>query len=213
MKITFGMIIVAILFVVVILVAFMFTGKKNEETPAQKPSPKPLPQPQGEVPAAVVDEREKLFRNWLSVLYQDNPRGAEGIVSDIRRNAPSEGIVQNIFHPENIISPFGGNEMDADHAFAVDWKDSDSFIAFADKMAARFRFSLAWTEQDKTEAMPPELMKKAYEQFAQRKAVLYNAETGGDYYFLMVVPKRDSEDFEAASKQWGVEIRPADQPY
>lgn len=212
MKITFGMIVVAILFVVVILVAFMFTGKKNEETPGEKPSRKPLPLPKNEVPAAAVDENEKLFRNWLSILYQDNPRGAEGIVSDIRRNAPSEGITQNVFLPENIIG-FFGNEMDADHAFAVDWKDGESFIAFADKMAARFRFALEWTEQDKTEAMPPELMKKAYAQFAQRKAVLYNAETGGDYYFLMVVPKRDSEDFEAASKQWGVEIRPADQPY
>jgi hypothetical protein len=41
-------------------------------------------------------------------------------------------------------------------------------------------------------------------------AVLYSAQTGGDYYTFIAVPQQDAADFERASEQYGLQIWRAD---
>ena len=151
------------------------------------------------------------FRHWLAVLYRDQPQDIEAVYQGVAAELVAEG--ETDWQPENIIHFGTGELLDAQRAFLVDWKDGESFIDWAAEMAARFGFQLAWTAQNQDADLPETLMQAAYAQFLAHGAVLYNTATGGDYYCLAIVPQADSADFEAASQQWGLAVRRADQPY
>ena len=151
------------------------------------------------------------FRHWLAVLYRDQPQDIEAVYQGVAAELVAEG--ETDWQPENIIHFGTGELLDAQRAFLVDWKDGESFIDWAAEMAARFGFQLAWTAQNQDADLPETLMQAAYAQFLAHGAVLYNTATGGDYYCLAIVPQADSADFEAASQQWGLAVRTANQPY
>ena len=151
------------------------------------------------------------FRHWLAVLYRDQPQDIEAVYQGVAAELVAEG--ETDWQPENIIHFGTGELLDAQRAFLVDWKDGESFIDWTAEMAARFGFQLVWTAQNKDADLPETLMQAAYAQFLAHGAVLYNTATGGDYYCLAIVPQADSADFEAASQQWGLAVRRADQPY
>ena len=151
------------------------------------------------------------FRHWLAVLYRDQPQDVDAVYQGVAAELVAEG--ETDWQPENIIHFGTGELLDAQRAFLVDWKDGESFIDWTAEMAARFGFQLVWTAQNKDADLPETLMQAAYAQFLAHGAVLYNTATGGDYYCLAIVPQADSADFEAASQQWGLAVRRADQPY
>ena len=151
------------------------------------------------------------FRHWLAVLYRDQPQDVDAVYQGVAAELVAEG--ETDWQPDNIIHFGTGELLDAQRAFLVDWKDGESFIDWAAEMAARFGFQLAWTAQNQDADLPETLMQAAYAQFLAHGAVLYNTATGGDYYCLAIVPQADSADFEAASQQWGLAVRRADQPY
>lgn len=207
-----ALMLIGLLFAVTIAIALMFMNKRDEEgAPVEERVPLP-PITQG-TPVAQPGKSETDFRNWLSVLYQDNPRHIDAVVADVAARLRKRGLAAGDFSAEAVIAIGAGEEVDGAHAFAVDWKDSQSFIAYAEDMATRFRFTLSLPQEMRRSASPAELMAAVYPQFLSRNAVLYNAHTGADFYFLMIVPKRDSEDFERAAQQWGAEIRNADKPF
>lgn len=213
MQINMAYLIIGGLFLAVFLLTFLFIEKKKpEDLEAQFAQMQP-PVPRTEVVQPDTAEewpKEREFRRWLGVLYQDNPMKIDTIVADVRRVLAADGIAG--FMPQEVAAIGAGEEVDGMHAFGVDWKDGETFTAYADDMAARFRFVLEWP-QDAQNMPPAELMKAAYPQFSAKNAVLYNADTDGDYYFLMIVPKRDGEEFAEVSAAWGLNIRTADQPY
>ena len=151
------------------------------------------------------------FRHWLAVLYRDQPQDVEAVYQGVAVELAAEG--ETDWQPDNIINFGTGELLDAERAFLVDWKDSESFIDWAAEMAARFGFQPVWTAQNQDEDLPETLMQAVYPQFLAHGAVLYNTATGGDYYCLAIVPQADSADFEAASQQWGLAVRTANQPY
>ena len=151
------------------------------------------------------------FRHWLAVLYRDQPQDIEAVYQGVAAELVAEG--ETDWQPDNIIHFGTGELLDAQRAFLVDLKDGESFIDWTAEMAARFGFQLVWTAQNKDADLPETLMQAAYAQFLAHGAVLYNTATGGDYYCLAIVPQADSADFEAASQQWGLAVRTADQPY
>ena len=151
------------------------------------------------------------FRHWLAVLYRDQPQDVDAVYQGVAAELVAEG--ETDWQPDNIIHFGTGELLDAQRAFLVDWKDGESFIDWTAEMAARFGFQLVWTAQNKDADLPETLMQAAYAQFLAHGAVLYNTATGGDYYCLAIVPQADSADFEAASQQWGLAVRRADQPY
>ena len=151
------------------------------------------------------------FRHWLAVLYRDQPQDVDAVYQGVAAELVAEG--ETDWQPDNIIHFGTGELLDAQRAFLVDWKDGESFIDWTAEMAARFGFQLVWTAQNKDVDLPETLMQAAYAQFLAHGAVLYNTATGGDYYCLAIVPQADSADFEAASQQWGLAVRTADQPY
>ena len=151
------------------------------------------------------------FRHWLAVLYRDQPQDVDAVYQGVAAELVAEG--ETDWQPDNIIHFGTGELLDAQRAFLVDWKDGESFIDWTAEMAARFGFQLAWTAQNQDADLPETLMQAAYAQFLAHGAVLYNTATGGDYYCLAIVPQADSADFEAASQQWGLAVRTADQPY
>ena len=151
------------------------------------------------------------FRHWLAVLYRDQPQDVDAVYQGVAAELVAEG--ETDWQPENITHFGTGELLDAQLAFLVDWKDGESFIDWTAEMAARFGFQLVWTAQNKDADLPETLMQAAYAQFLAHGAVLYNTATGGDYYCLAIVPQADSADFEAASQQWGLAVRTADQPY
>ncbi len=151
------------------------------------------------------------FRHWLAVLYRDQPQDVDAVYQGVAAELVAEG--ETDWQPDNIIHFGTGELLDAQRAFLVDWKDGESFIDWTAEMAARFGFQLVWTAQNKDADLPETRMQAAYAQFLAHGAVLYNTATGGDYYCLAIVPQADSADFEAASQQWGLAVRTADQPY
>lgn len=213
MQINMAYLIIGGLFLAVFLLTLLFIEKKKpQDLEAQFVQMQP-PVPRTEVVQPDMSQewpKEREFRRWLGVLYQDNPMKIDTIVGDVRRALISDGI--GGFEPQAVAAVGAGEEVDGKHAFGVDWKDGETFIAYADDMAARFRFALDWPEEKKN-ALPVELMQTVYPQFLAKNAVLYNAQTDGDYHFLMIVPKRDSEEFEEVSAAWGLNIRTADRPY
>ncbi|MDO5059039.1 MAG: hypothetical protein Q4D82_03745 [Neisseria sp.] len=214
MQINMGYLIIGGLFLVIILLTFLFIEKKKPQDLEAQFAQMPPPAPRTEVvqPEETAEwPYERAFRRWLGVLYQDNPRKIDTVVADVRLSLANEGIAE--FSPAEVAAIGAGEEVDGAHAFAVDWKDSESFIAYAEDMAARFRFALQWTDGQRDTALPEELMQAVYPQFLAKNAVLYNAETSGDFYFLMIVPQRDSEEFEELSTAWGLNIRTADKPF
>lgn len=213
MQINMAYLIIGGLFLAVFLLTLLFIEKKKpQDLEAQFVQMRP-PVPRTEVVQPDMSQewpKEREFRRWLGVLYQDNPMKIDTIVGDVRRALISDGI--GGFEPQAVAAVGAGEEVDGKHAFGVDWKDGETFIAYADDMAARFRFALDWPEEKKN-ALPVDLMQTVYPQFLEKNAVLYNAQTDGDYHFLMIVPKRDSEEFEEVSAAWGLNIRTADRPY
>ena len=174
---------------------------------------RPLPAVQALPPqrhTAAADDAAA-FRHWLAVLYRDQPQDVEAVYQGVAAELVAEG--ETDWQPDNIIHFGTGELLDAERAFLVDWKDSESFIDWAAEMAARFGFQPVWTAQNQDEDLPETLMQAVYPQFLAHGAVLYNTATGGDYYCLAIVPQADSADFEAASQQWGLAVRTANQPY
>ena len=92
----------------------------------------------------------------------------------------------------------------------MDWKDGESFIDFIADIADRFNAKLAWSEEQMEEALPDQLALAAYPVLLAAGAVLYSAQTGGDYYTFIAVPQQDAADFEHASEQYGLQIWRAD---
>ncbi|WP_274584785.1 hypothetical protein V6667_07265 [Neisseria leonii] len=205
-----ALVLIGILFAVTLMIALMFMNRRDGGgAPVDERVPLP-PITRGEPVPARQSESEQAFRAWLAVLYQDNPRHVDAVVADVAARLRKRGIAAGEFPAEDVIALGAGEAVGGEHAFAVNRDDGESFSAYIRDMAARFRFDLA----DGTSHAPlPERMRAVYPQFLARNAVLYCAKTDGGFYFLMIVPKRDSEDFVRAAQLWGAEIRPADQPF
>ncbi|MCP2040088.1 hypothetical protein L1281_000668 [Neisseria sp. HSC-16F19] len=174
----------------------------------RRPAPVPTAQP------SVVDvprsEGDSPFRRWLAVLHGDDADAAAlerayYEVLDMDTAVPMP--------PQEALCPAVAEVLDPAYAFAVDWKDGDSFAGYADDMAARFGFALDWDGLDVQDELPEALMPVAYRQFLAQGAVLYNADTDADFYFLMIVPTGRRAAFEAASAAWGLNFRTADMPF
>ena len=74
----------------------------------------------------------------------------------------------------------------------------------------RFNAKLEWSEEQMEEGLPDQLALAAYPVLLAAGAVLYSAQTGGDYYTFIAVPQQDAADFERASEQYGLQIWRAD---
>ncbi len=151
------------------------------------------------------------LNRWLTVLC-DPELDAEAIEQHWRsvQGFPAHGLPT----PADFIDFSVNDVLPPAYAFAVDWKDGESFADYADDMAARFGFRLQWPPHaDPEQTMPETLMQLAYPQFRQHGALLYDAQTDGDYYCVMLIPAERQTSFEQASRQWGLAIRTADEPH
>lgn len=152
---------------------------------------------------------EALFRQWLGVIYRDKPEEVDAIIANLEENADDEeeldfgSIIESFFLLHN-------NLNDTEHLFSVDWKDGESFIDFIADIADRFNAKLEWSEEQMEEGLPDQLALAAYPVLLAAGAVLYSAQTGGDYYTFIAVPQQDAADFERASEQYGLQIWRAD---
>lgn len=152
---------------------------------------------------------EALFRQWLGVIYRDKPEEVDAIIANLEENADDEeeldfgSIIESFFLLHN-------NLNDTEHLFSVDWKDGESFIDFIADITNRFNAKLEWSEEQMEEGLPDQLALAAYPVLLAAGAVLYSAQTGGDYYTFIAVPQQDAADFEHASEQYGLQIWRAD---
>ncbi len=155
------------------------------------------------------ESAEALFRQWLGVIYRDKPEEVDAIIANLEENADDEeeldfgSIIESFFLLHN-------NLNDTEHLFSVDWKDGESFIDFIADIADRFNAKLEWSEEQMEEGLPDQLALAAYPVLLAAGAVLYSAQTGGDYYTFIAVPQQDAADFERASEQYGLQIWRAD---
>ena len=155
------------------------------------------------------ESAEALFRQWLGVIYRDKPEEVDAIIANLEENADDEeeldfgSIIESFFLLHN-------NLNDTEHLFSVDWKDGESFIDFIADIADRFNAKLEWSEEQMEEGLPDQLALAAYPVLLAAGAVLYSAQTGGDYYTFIAVPQQDAADFEHASEQYGLQIWRAD---
>lgn len=155
------------------------------------------------------ESAEALFRQWLGVIYRDKPEEVDAIIANLEENTDDEeeldygSIIESFFLLHN-------NLNDTEHLFSVDWKDGESFIDFIADIANRFNAKLEWSEEQMEEGLPDQLALAAYPVLLAAGAVLYSAQTGGDYYTFIAVPQQDAADFEHASEQYGLQIWRAD---
>lgn len=170
------------------------------------------PRPAAQLSVADVPrvEADPSFRRWLAVLHGED---ADAAALERAYYAALDMDSAAPIRPDDAINFAVAEVLDPAYAFAVDWKDGESFADYATDMAARFGFVLDWDGLDVQEELPEALMPVAYRQFWAHGAVLYNADTDGDFYFLMLVPEERSAAFEAASAAWGLNIRTTDRPY
>ena len=169
-----------------------------------------------------LKNHETLFRHWLDVIYRDRPETVGIIIENIHQdlieededgenNTQEENNETAVF--KNLLTEgfiLHNNLEDYAHLFSVDWKDGESFIDFIADIADRFNAKLAWSEEQMEEALPDQLALAAYPVLLAAGAVLYSAQTGGDYYTFIAVPQQDAADFEHASEQYGLQIWRAD---
>lgn len=160
------------------------------------------------------------FGRWLQVLHGEGvdvaalDRAYARALHDCGDSgAPPHWPGDTAILPEDAVGFTVAEVVDPAYAFAVDWKDGETFADFAADMAAHCGFVLDWGDEDPQAALPETLMPLAYRQFLAHGAILYNAQTHADFYFLMQVPLERSVEFEAASAAWGLDIRTADRPY
>ena len=171
--------------------------------------PAVLPEESGYSEEADDESAEALFRQWLGVIYRDKPEEVDAIIANLEENADDEeeldfgSIIESFFLLHN-------NLNDTEHLFFVDWKDGESFIDFIADIADRFNAKLEWSEEQMEEGLPDQLALAAYPVLLAAGAVLYSAQTGGDYYTFIAVPQQDAADFERASEQYGLQIWRAD---
>jgi len=199
------------------LVALLFFRKNDSQTaPSDKSDallghtgPAVLPEESGYSEEADDESAEALFRQWLGVIYRDKPEEVDAIIANLEENADDEeeldfgSIIESFFLLHN-------NLNDTEHLFSVDWKDGKSFIDFIADIADRFNAKLEWSEEQMEEGLPDQLALAAYPVLLAAGAVLYSAQTGGDYYTFIAVPQQDAADFERASEQYGLQIWRAD---
>jgi len=199
------------------LVALLFFRKNDSQTaPSDKSDallghtgPAVLPEESGYSEEADDESAEALFRQWLGVIYRDKPEEVDAIIANLEENADDEeeldfgSIIESFFLLHN-------NLNDTEHLFSVDWKDGESFIGFIADIADRFNAKLEWSEEQMEEGLPDQLALAAYPVLLAAGAVLYSAQTGGDYYTFIAVPQQDAADFERASEQYGLQIWRAD---
>ena len=199
------------------LLALLFFRKNGSQAaPSDKSDvllghtgPAVLPEESGYSEEADDESAEALFRQWLGVIYRDKPEEVDAIIANLEENADDEeeldfgSIIESFFLLHN-------NLNDTEHLFSVDWKDGESFIDFIADIADRFNAKLEWSEEQMGEALPDQLALAAYPVLLTAGAVLYSAQTGGDYYTFIAVPQQDAADFERASEQYGLQIWRAD---
>ena len=199
------------------LLALLFFRKNGSQAaPSDKSDallgyagPAVLPEESGCSEEADDESAEALFRQWLGVIYRDKPEEVDAIIANLEENADDEeeldygSIIESFFLLHN-------NLNDTEHLFSVDWKDGDSFIDFIADIADRFNAKLEWSEEQMEEGLPDQLALAAYPVLLAAGAVLYSAQTGGDYYTFIAVPQQDAADFERTSEQCGLQIWRAD---
>lgn len=199
------------------LLALLFFRKNDSQTaPSDKSDallghtePAVLPEESEYSEEADDESAEALFRQWLGVIYRDKPEEVDAIIANLEENADDEeeldfgSIIESFFLLHN-------NLNDTEHLFSVDWKDGESFIDFIADIADRFNAKLEWSEEQMEEGLPDQLALAAYPVLLAAGAVLYSAQTGGDYYTFIAVPQQDAADFERASEQYGLQIWRAD---
>jgi len=199
------------------LVALLFFRKNDSQTaPSDKSDallghtePAVLPEESEYSEEADDESAEALFRQWLGVIYRDKPEEVDAIIANLEENADDEeelgfgSIIESFFLLHN-------NLNDTEHLFSVDWKDGESFIDFIADITNRFNAKLEWSEEQMEEGLPDQLALAAYPVLLAAGAVLYSAQTGGDYYTFIAVPQQDAADFERASEQYGLQIWRAD---
>ena len=199
------------------LVALLFFRKNSSQAaPSDKSDvllghtgPAVLPEESGYSEEADDESAEALFRQWLGVIYRDKPEEVDAIIANLEENDGDEeeldfgSIIESFFLLHN-------NLNDTEHLFSVDWKDGESFIDFITDIADRFNAKLEWSEEQMEEGLPDQLALAAYPVLLAAGAVLYSAQTGGDYYTFIAVPQQDAADFERASEQYGLQIWRAD---
>ncbi|MDO4997616.1 MAG: hypothetical protein Q4E16_03100 [Neisseria sp.] len=195
-------IIIAVLFAVVLLIAWLFTGKRDAE-PAMVDERIPVPPVEkAQPPARENSEGERHFRAWLTVLYQDNPQQVDDLMTKIAAKLPAandhEYAADELW--QRAIAVF-----DAKHLFAAE--DKKSLINGLNEMAMRFRFEFTPTNlpSDLTEDSANDLdaiLQTATPIFAAKNACLFVAKQDNKR-IVAVVPKRDSEEFVQLAKAWG----------
>lgn len=152
---------------------------------------------------------ENQFRAWFEVVYRDNPDEVDDIVSKWAEMIENEDFADDelSWEAEDVFRTFLLHDVVGDdaHLFAIDWKDSESLIAYLDDFAERFDFDFAWTDKNREQDNVETLLPLVVEKFNQHGVLFYSLETYCDFYYFVAIPKADKSDFERVSEKWGVE--------
>lgn len=141
------------------------------------------------------------FAQWLLALYGDEVRYPAAIVQQWQDEYGDDDAV---FTPLELFGNFFALDNalpDRSRLFAIDWKDSESLIAYAQEAAERFGISLQWSAQNREQDGPDVLLPLFADQIAPHAAV-YSLDTGGDYYYIAVADRSQAARFERIAAQW-----------
>lgn len=194
-------------FLIPMLLLLLVFWRRDKDEP-KKALPSEVPSKQ-----EAAEQQYALFQNWLGVLYRDRPQKLAELSAAVGEYIRDDSVDGSDDASVDNVLNFGAlGELDSEYVFAVDWKDSQSFVDGVDAMAARLGAEVHWPD-DWAQQLPEQLMGTAYTQLLAQQVALYNAQTDGDFYVLMAVRQQDEADLKTAAQAWGLAIRPAEQPY
>lgn len=145
--------------------------------------------------------KRALFVRWLLALYGGQTAVPAAIVQqwqdeygDDDGDFTPSALFERFFALHNALPNYS-------RLFAVDWKDGDSLIAYAQAAAEHFGLTLQWSRKNREQDGPERLLPVLAAQTAGHAAV-YSLQTGGDYYYIALVNLSHSTEWEQIATQW-----------
>lgn len=177
-----------------------------------KKSPKILP------PIEIMEQRERDFLAWLTVLYKDNPSIVPVLFDEVTDNlVDADRIGED--EPYDTLPSLYGILWDYTHFSMVSYWDMDwgkaNYAEWLEPISAmwqRFGFEPDWSQyhehefynkDDELGGIEP-LFRWLQHQFLANGAVLFAWEDFDGFWFCAVVPIADKDEFIQISKQWGL---------
>ncbi len=108
--------------------------------------------------------------------------------------------------------------IDWSSGFFVDWKDTESFVASIDELAARWNLRIDWggdtSDEDFIDGVEvASLMAVAHDRLREHGYTLWQWNSGGDDYSGWIALSRDDEAMQQLCMALGVEVRPGSDPF